>query len=138
MHFHGLFAKPTVLNLIVDLLAGRKCAKLDSAQAGFSKRHLCSVVAANHAFLLVSIDVPDHTFHASDSCSFPKGLNLFPSSMGATPLPLSSPAQSEAKERPTHGAARGAIPRLTHLLLQKARLPSPASPRFAYRNQPAH
>src|SRR5216683_6230163 len=71
-HFYGLFAEPTVLNLIANPLAGRKCAKLDSAQGGFSKRHLCSVVAANHAFLLVSIDVPDHTFHASDSCLFPK------------------------------------------------------------------
>src|SRR6266849_3850412 len=68
-HFYGLVAEPTVPNPIADSLAGGKRIELNSTQGRFSERYLCSVIATNHAFLLVPIDVPDHSLHASNSCS---------------------------------------------------------------------
>jgi hypothetical protein len=41
-HVDRLFTKPIVPDLIEDPLAGRKRAKLDATQSGFSKRHLLS------------------------------------------------------------------------------------------------
>src|SRR6516162_11653224 len=70
-HVDRLFTKPTVPDLIGDPLAGRKRAKLDATQGGFSKRHLLPVITANHAPFLVSIKVQDHSLHVSCSCLFP-------------------------------------------------------------------
>src|SRR5258708_1433454 len=71
-HFHGLLAKPAFLNPIAHALTRGKRTKVHSVQRRLSEGHLFSIVATNHAFLLVSIDVPDHSLHASHSCWFPK------------------------------------------------------------------
>src|SRR6516165_4392501 len=77
-YVHRLFAKPTILDAITNPLAGRKRMKIEFTQRRFSEWHLYSVVAADHTFLLISIDVPDHSLHASHSYWLPQLRARFP------------------------------------------------------------
>src|SRR5260221_5728557 len=89
--FYGFFAKPTFLNPIAHALTRRKRAKVHSVQRRLSEGNLFSIVATNHAFLLVSIDMPDHALHASHSCWFPKiGARFLCFVRGMAPWPAHS------------------------------------------------
>src|SRR5712691_4390360 len=102
LHFHRLLAKPTVVNPVTDPLARRKRMKLRSTQSRSWEKYLRSVMTANHAFLLVAIDVPDHSLHVSDSCSFRSTQPPFPFVRRMTPLP--------SRSRPSAASMRAASP----------------------------
>src|SRR5258708_34009912 len=105
LHLHRLLAKPTVLNPVTDLLARRKRVKLRSTQSRFSEKYLRSVITANHAFLLVAIDVLDHSLHVSNSCSLRNIQPPFPFARSeADPSTFAQPA------RPSTASKRAASP----------------------------
>src|SRR5260370_1537648 len=66
-HLDSCSAKPAILDPVVNPLAGVKGVKLDSAQRRLAESKLCSVIPTYHPFLLVAIDVPDHSLHRSNS-----------------------------------------------------------------------
>src|SRR5229473_1299347 len=102
LHLHRLLAKPTILNPVTDPLARRKRVKLRSTQSRFSEKHLRTVITANHAFLLVAIDVPDQSLHVSNSRSLRNTQPPFPFARSENdPFTFAQPAQrSPVSERP--------------------------------------
>src|SRR6266849_409978 len=118
-HFYGFFAKPAFLNPIAHALTRGKRVKVHSVQRRLSEGHLFSIVATNHAFLLVSIDMPDHSLHASHSRWFPKlGPDFSPSSGGIAPWPAHSRRTTRSQGAfPARATTRGATQRRIHLLL---------------------
>jgi len=116
---------------VADALARRKRVKLRSTQSRFSERYLHSVITANHAFLLVAIDVPDHSLHVSNSCSFRNTQPPFPFARSE------NDPSTFAQAAPAPTTRRFTLPR-SHRLLPKLRFLHPRWLPLCPRPQAAH